>query len=61
MIEALKSLASQPLMLIGVVIMVASLATSVEFMGVSVDPDKWIAGVVCSFALMGISLWRNRK
>jgi len=50
----------QPLMVIGALVILASLSSAANFMGIGVDPEKWQAGLIVGFIFIAISLYRNR-
>lgn len=56
--ELIKQI-GRPFAVIGIAIILGSLATGFNIFGFSIDPDKWIAGLVVGFVFIGISFARN--
>lgn len=59
--EILKQI-GKPFAVVGILIVLASLGSGAggSIMGIAVDPEKWIAGLIVGLFLIGVSIYRNR-
>ena len=48
-----------PFQIIGVLLVVGSLASTFEIMGVSIDANKWLPALLSGFVLIALGTWRK--